>query len=229
MDIRHSQMDRITLGPIQNPVRAFLCGGGAMMAALGAVLLWHEGAGDRPRQIALVLFALSLICLLGVSALYHGVKWPHEAHKRRMQRLDHSMIYVLIAGTYTPIAALALDGWLRAAVLGAVWGIAAVGIAQKVFAPGVRKRYSVGLQIAQGWLILLCIVPLSERLPSGALTLISTGGLVYTVGAIAYVTHRPRLWPRVFSYHEVFHVCVVAGASLHYAAVLLYLAHFGLA
>ena len=223
----HPTIERLTLGPIQNPVRAFLCGIGALLAVVGGVFLWLEGAGDPARQVALVLFALSLVGLLTVSALYHGWRWTRPEAERLMQRVDHSMIYVLIAGTQTPVAFVVLEGWMRVAILAATWSIATVGVLQKAFLPKVRKRYSVALQIGQGWLAALCIAPLSERLPAEAMNLLVAGGLVYTLGAIAYVTRRPRLWPRIFSYHELFHVCVVCGGALHYSLALLYLAPFG--
>ena len=127
------------------------------------------------------------------------------------------MIYVLIAGTYTPVAAIVLDGWLRVATLAAVWGIAAVGAAQKLCWPRFGHRFSVPLQALQGWLALPLLAPLSERLGGPALALLVAGGLLYTAGLIAFATERPRLWPRVFSYHEVFHVLVVAGSASHFA------------
>jgi hemolysin III len=133
---------------------------------------------------------------------------------------------VLIAGTYTPVAALVLDGWLRAATLAAVWGIAAVGAAHKLCWPLVGHRFSVPLQATQGWLALPLLVPLSERLSGPALALLVAGGLLYTAGLIAFATERPRLWPRVFSYHEVFHVLVVAGSASHFALAFAYVAPF---
>jgi hemolysin III len=136
---------------------------------------------------------------------------------------------VLIAGTYTPIAAIVLDGWLRWAALGTVWGIAAVGTAQKTFWPQLGHRFSVPLQVVQGWLAVLLLAPLSQRLPWPALLLLLLGGLLYTLGMVVYATKRPRLWPHVFSYHEVFHVFVVAGSATHYAMTFTYVASFGAA
>ena len=134
------------------------------------------------------------------------------------------MIYVLIAGTYTPMAVIALDGWLRWAALGASWGIAALGIAQKVFWPRLPDGWSIAAQTAQGWLALPLFFPLADRLPAPALALALGGGVLYSVGMVFLVTERPRLWPRVFSHHELFHVHVVAGSAAHYALALLYLA-----
>ena len=143
-----------------------------------------------------------------------------------MQRLDHTMIYVLVAGTFTPIAWIALDGWLRWITLAVQWGIVLVGGVQKAFFPGVSRSLSVALQTTQGWLALLLLWPLAESLPWTALFMLGLGGVLYTVGMVLLVTNRPRLWPRVFSYHEVFHILVIAGSSVHFAVVARYLLRF---
>ncbi len=219
---------RATLGRMENPVRGLLNGAAALLSAVGAAALWARGGGDLSQQSALLTFGLSLVCLYTVSSLYHSVPW-NQVWKLRFQRIDHAMIYVLIAGTYTPIAVIILDGWLRWAALGTVWGIAAVGTAQKTFWPQLGHRFSVTVQVIQGWLAVLLLAPLSQRLPWPALLLLMLGGLLYTVGMVAYATKRPRLWPHVFSYHEVFHVFVVAGSAAHYAMTFVYVASFGAA
>ncbi len=215
--------DRLVLGPVQNPVRVLLHGGAAVLSAVGTLVLWRNASGDPARLTALVVFGLSMVALFTVSSLYHSADWDRDA-KKRLQRLDHSMIYVLIAGTYTPFATAALDGWQRTAVLACTWSIALGGILQKVFFPAVRKRWSVAAQLVQGWLIVPVLVPLAHHLPIGAVLLLIGGGAAYTAGALFYVSQRPRLWPRVFSYHELFHVCVVLAAALHYTAALRYVA-----
>ena len=219
---------RATLGRMQNPVRGLLNGAAALLSAVGAAALCARGGGDLSQQSALLTFGLSLVCLYTVSSLYHSVPWS-QVWKQRFQRIDHAMIYVLIAGTYTPIAAIVLDGWLRWAALGTVWGIAAVGTAQKTFWPQLGHCFSVPLQVIQGWLAVLLLAPLSQRLPWPALLLLLLGGLLYTLGMVVYATKRPRLWPHVFSYHEVFHVFVVAGSAAHYVMTFAYVASFGAA
>jgi hemolysin III len=217
---------RLTLWRIQNPVRGLLHGTAAIASLAGAALLWTRGGGDWSRQLALLVFGLSLVALYTVSSLYHSVPWRAE-WKRRMQRLDHAMIYVLVAGTYTPIAAIVLTGWWRWTTLASVWGIALVGIVQKIRFPQVAHGFSITMQTVQGWLGPLLLVPLAQHLQWPALFLIVLGGLFYTSGMIFFVTRRPRLWPAVFSYHETFHCLVVAGSAAHYAAVLGYVAPFG--
>ncbi len=213
---------RRSLGAMQNPVRGLLHGSAALVFVVGAILLWTHSSGEILNRTALAAFGVSLVALYTVSTLYHSVPW-RVRWKQRMQRLDHSMIYVLIAGSYTPLAAIVLEGWLCWATLAAVWGIAVLGIAQKIAAPGLSSRFSATLQAIQGWLALPLLGPLSERLPAAAIELAVLGGLLYTAGLVFFATQRPRLWPGVFSYHEVFHVFVVAGSASHYTMVFAYL------
>lgn len=215
--------ERLTLGPIQNPVRGILHGGTAVISIVGAALLWERASGNLPHQIALLVFGLSLIALYTASSLYHAMPW-RDVWKSRMQRVDHAMIYVLVAGTYTPVGFIVLDGWLRWMVLGAVWGVALIGIVQKIWWPGIRPWFSISLQTIQGWLGIFLVVPLAERMPAPALALGAFGGILYTVGMIIFVTERPRLWPHVFSSHEVFHVLCVGGSLAHYVMIFAYVA-----
>ena len=206
-------------------MRGFLHGTAAAVSVVGAVSLWLRSAGNPSRQLVLLVFGLSLVALYTVSSLYHSVPW-RAVWKERMQRVDHSMIYLLVAGTYTPIAAVVLQGWAKWIALAAVWGIALAGIVQKIFAPRLGQWVSITMQTAQGWVALPLLVPLARALPWSALLLTMLGGIFYTVGMVLFVTRRPHLWPRVFSYHEVFHVCVVAGSSLHYLVMFQHVARF---
>lgn len=213
---------------MQNPVRGLLHGASALLSVVGAIALWNRTDGDLFEQGALLVFGISLVGLYTVSSAYHSIRW-NSLWKGRMQRIDHAMIYVLIAGTYTPIAAIVLDGWLRSAALGTVWCITAVGGAQKLYWPQLAHGYSVALQVCQGWLALLLLAPLYERLGWPPVALLLLGGFFYMLGMLAFTTQRPRLWPRVFSYHEIFHILVVGGSLSHYAMTFLYVARFGAA
>jgi hemolysin III len=218
-----SGLERAMLGGMCHPVRGLLHGSAALASMIGGGVLWMRTDGNVAHQITLLVFSLSMVALYTVSSLYHAVPWRTQ-WKHRMQRVDHAMIYVLIAGTYTPIAAIALGGWLRWATLATAWSVAAGGAIQKLFFPAVRDRFSIAAQTTLGWLALFLLVPLARSLPGQALQLVILGGLFYTLGMIFCVTKRPRLWPRVFSYHEVFHTLVIAGSGTHYAMVYQYLA-----
>jgi hemolysin III len=216
--------ERVRLGKMTNPIRGLLHGVAAIASVVGAVLLTvlpEDSTGWQ--RFSLLAFGLSLVALYSVSALYHSVPW-RAIWKRRMQRLDHTMIHVLVAGTYTPMAVIVLDGWLRWATLIVQWGIVAFGAIQQFAVKNPSPVLSITLQTTQGWLAGALLWPLASRLPWTALLLIGLGGVFYTVGMVAMVTGHPKLWPQIFSSHEVFHVLVVAGSSVHFAAVAVYMA-----
>ena len=225
MDLHLHSHERLKLGKLLNPVRGLIDATAALVALLGGVVLFVLGAGDLPRQLSLLIYAITTVSLYTVSTLYHSVPW-REVWKHRMQRLDHSMIYLLVAGTYTPLAAIVLDGWIRATTLLVIWGIALVGVGQKLLLPRIKTWFTVTMTTTQGWLALLLLIPLSQVLPWPALALAIVGGVLYTVGMVFLVTERPRLWPRVFSYHEAMHVLVVGGTFCHWLMTARYVAPF---
>lgn len=207
---------------MQHPVRGFLHGAAALAGLIGAIALVAR-IPTLGGKIAAAVFGLGMVALYTTSSLYHSFPWQEIWH-RRMQRLDHAMIFVLIAGTYTPIAWIALDGWLRATTLVVVWTIATVGIAQQGFFPRPRNTFGIALMTTMGWLAVFIMVPFARRVGMAAVALMAIGGILYTVGMIFLVTNRPRLWPRVFSYHELFHVMVVAATGTHFWATWRYVA-----
>ncbi len=213
-------ISRWTLGKMQNPVRGFLHGGAAVASLVGLVFLMLR-AETWPARFAVVVFGLGLIGLFTTSSLYHSIPW-RQVWKIRMQRLDHSMIFVLIAATYTPIGVLILDGWWRWVAMVVAWGIAAVGILQRVFSTMDRHAFSFSLMLILGWLSLPIMFPLAREAGGGAVVLMAIGGGLYTVGMVFKVTKWPRLWPRVFSAHELFHVFVVAASAVHWTATYRY-------
>lgn len=209
------------LGKMTNPVRGFLHGSAAAVSAAGMALLIARSTPDPSRVLSMVVFGVSLIGLYSASALYHSVPW-REKWKQRMQRVDHSMIFVLVAGTYTPIAVNVLGGAWRTVTLAVVWGAAAVGIAQKIAFPRVPDWVSITLQTTMGWFAIVPFLELVEALSNGAIALMIAGGLSYTIGLILLAHERPRLFPRVFSHHEVFHILVVLGSLFHFLMILWY-------
>jgi len=159
--------------------------------------------------------------MFAVSTIYHSVGW-HERRKVFMQRLDHSMIFLVVAATFTPFGVVVLDGWVRVVLLGLVWVTAVVGVLLKFVLPKVRTGLSISLQHIMGWSSLLAVPLIWQRIGPGAVWLMLAGGLCYSLGTVIFATKRPRLFPRVFSYHELFHLFVIAGSTLHFLAVLWY-------
>ena len=219
-------VERMTLGKMQNPVRGFLHGAAALASVVGLVTLIVRAAPNRTAVWSVIVFGLSLIALYTTSSLYHSVPWT-QRWKARFQRLDHAMILVLVAGSWTPVAVLALTGTLRTVTLTVVWGAAAVGVVQKFAWPKVRVWFTIALATSMGWFVVVTLPQIARRLSLGAILLLFIGGLCYTIGMIAFATRRPRLFPRVFSYHEVFHVLVVAGSIAHFAMIMQYVVPLG--
>ena len=189
----------------------------AIFAALGAgAMLVVAAESGRPR-LAAAIYAFGLAGLLGTSALYHRVTWPPRA-RMWMRRLDHSMIFVLIAATATPVALLVLDDPLRTVLLAVAWGGAGAGVLLSLLWPMAPKWLTASVYIGVGWSGLVALPRLAED-HVVALVLIGIGGLLYSVGAVVYAASRPDPWPGTFGYHEVFHALVTGAAALHFVAV----------
>ncbi len=214
-------MERLTLGRMQNPIRGFLHGSAAIAAVVGLFVLLNQAWGNTAAAVGSLVFGLAMLAMYTVSSLYHSVPWSSE-WKVRLQRVDHSMIFLLVAGTFTPIAIATIDGVALVIVLCLLWTTAVTGIILKVFLPNVKTSLSVTLQLVMGWSALILMPWVLSRLGVGAVVLIALGGLCYTVGAVVFMSKRPRLFPKTFSYHELFHVLVIAGTAFHFLAVYWY-------
>ena len=168
---------------------------------------------------AAAIYAVSVAGLFGASALYHRINWSTVEARRWMRRLDHSMIFLLIAGTYTPFAVLALHGPLSTAILVVVWAAAAAGIVLKLVWIDAPKWLVALIYIAIAWVALAAFPQLLSRLGVTATAMVAAGGALYTLGAIVYARQRPDPAPTVFGYHEIFHALVILAAALQYAVV----------
>jgi hemolysin III len=191
----------------------------SVLAGVLLVLLIGQSVAGR---VSLGIYALSLSALLGTSALYHRVDWKRAGVRRWMRRLDHSMIFLLIAGTITPFAVLTLEGPLATAVLIAVWAGAVAGIVVEAVWIEAPKWVSSTVYVAVGSLGAVALPAIISRAGIGAGALIALGGGLYVVGAVVYAMQRPDPRPAVFGYHEIFHVLVVAAAAAHFAAIAIY-------
>lgn len=214
-------VDRLTLGKMQNPIRGFLHGGAAVATVVGLVFLTVRAWGSAAALAGALIFGLALLVMYIVSSLYHSIPWG-QRWKTRLQRVDHSMIYLVVAGTFTPVAIAVLDGASLAVSLSVLWGIAATGIVMKSLLPNVKTWLSVSLQLSMGWIAIAWVPRIVEELGWSAVVLILLGGLCYTVGAVIFLTKWPKLLPRSFSYHELFHVLVVTASVLHFMAIWIY-------
>jgi hemolysin III len=191
------------------------------VAVLAGVVL-VVAAPDGRARLAAGIYAFSLAALLGTSALYHRVNWKRASSRRWVRRLDHSMIFLLIAGTLTPFALLVLHGAFADAILIAVWAGAAVGIVVELIWVEAPKWVATLVYVGVGWIGAIAFPAIAVDAGIGAAVLIAVGGLLYTTGAVIYARERPDPNPAVFGYHEIFHVLVLAAATAHFAAIAIY-------
>lgn len=187
------------------------------MAALGVGITLVVVAGPENAP-AFLVYGLAVAGLFGVSALYHRGRW-RPGVRAWLQRADHSMIFVLIAGTYTPICVHVLNGTLGVALLVAVWTGAVIAVALELRPTKAPRVVLVALSIALGWLALPALPAVVDGLGWAPTALIALGGVFYTVGAVIYARRRPDPFPSVFGYHEVFHALTIGGAASHYAVI----------
>jgi hemolysin III len=180
-------------------------------------------AGTLRARIALSVYALSLIGLFGASALYHRVNWRSVTARDWMRRLDHSMIFVLIAGSYTPFALLVLRGPLAIAILIGVWTGALLGLVFNLVWSNAPTWLDAVLYVALGWVALAAIPQLAAGIGAGGMLLLGLGGILYTLGAVVYAVRRPDPAPAVFGYHELFHILVIAAAAVQCAVIAFWI------
>jgi hemolysin III len=186
----------------------------SLACGTGLILAASEGRA----RLAAAIYAVAVSALLGTSALYHRVTWRPRA-RRWMRRLDHSMIFVLIAGTYTPVALLALHGSLARTILIVVWAGALGGVVFKLLWIDAPKWVFAAVYLALGWVSAAIFGQLPAAIGWLGVAGLAAGGLLYTLGAVVYASGWPNPAPRTFGYHEVFHALVLAAASLHYAVI----------
>jgi hemolysin III len=171
--------------------------------------------------LAAGVFATSVVTCFGASALYHRVTWSPRA-RLWMRRVDHAGVYLLIAGTYTPVSLLALSGNWGRAVLAVVWAGAAAAIVLKFMWVSAPKWLAAAIGIALGWVAVVALPQLVARLDPAAVILLVVGGLAYTAGAIVYARRRPDPIPAVFGYHELFHALTIVAVVCQYIAIAFF-------
>ncbi|MFL5824074.1 MAG: hemolysin III family protein [Solirubrobacteraceae bacterium] len=189
----------------------------AVSLAAGASLVLQ--AGSARERVATAIYALSVVALFGTSALYHRVNWSTLAARRWMRRLDHTMIFVLIAGSYTPFALLVLPGTLGLVILITAWSAALAGAVFRLIWLDAPAWLIAAAYIAVGWMAVVAGPELVGRLGVVATAAMALGGILYSVGAVIYARQRPDPVPAVFGYHELFHLLVILAAALQFAVV----------
>ncbi len=186
----------------------------------GATLVSVSWAVASPRAgHSTLVYAASTVAMFAVSATYHRVNWKSDANRNLMKRLDHSMIFVFIAGSYTPFARLVMPQNTGVVVLWIVWGGAAAGVALKVLWPSSPRWLGVPLYLALGWVAVWYAPTILHQAGVAAMVLLAVGGVFYSVGGIFYGLRWPDPWPRTFGYHEFFHAFTAIAAILHYIAM----------
>jgi hemolysin III len=206
------------ISKLREPVNGLTHLAGAIAALVGLIVMLIFAWSGLVRIISVLIYGISLILLFSASATYHSVKAGPKTIEV-LRKLDHSAIYVLIAGTYTPICLLAFTGFFRWGLLLIVWSIALVGILIKVFTVDSPRWVSAGVYLVMGWLCVLAAGQMVLSLSVWSLSWLVAGGVVYTLGAIVYSTKLLDFSPGKFGYHEVWHLFVLAGAAAHFAAV----------
>jgi hemolysin III len=211
--------------PARPRLRGRLHQAGFVAACLaGAALV---ATADGQRLLAAAVFASSAAAMLGASALYHRVTWSTTRARLVMRRLDHAGIYLLIAGTYTPVGLLSLHGTLQRVVLAVVWSGAAAAILTKLCWVQAPKWLSAVLGLALGWVAVAALPQLSVTAGPAAVALLGAGGLAYTAGAIVYARRRPDPVPTVFGYHELFHALTLLALACQYVAIAFFVVRVG--
>ena len=190
------------------------------VAVAGGITLVALAEGTRAR-FAVAVYAFALAAMFGASALYHRAPWRSARARAWARRVDHSMIFLFIAGTYTPFALLSFTGVLPAVVLACVWGGAALGVVLNVSWIDAPKWVTAPVYLLVGWVGVVAAPQLFTKVNLAAAVLVVVGGVLYTAGALAYATHWPDPFPTTFGFHEVFHVLVVAAAATQFVAVSL--------
>jgi hemolysin III len=207
------------LSKLREPVNGLTHLGGAIAAFFGLIALLVVGWGGTAKVVSVLVYSLSLIAMFSASATYHMVKVKPEILKV-FRKFDHSAIYLLIAGTYTPFCLIAFTGFWRWGLLAIIWSIAAIGIVVKIFYVKAPRWLNAAAYVVMGWLCLSAVGQMPAALPVGAIIWLIVGGVVYTLGAVVYATKIFNFVPGKFGFHEVWHIFVLLGALAHFVSVM---------
>jgi hemolysin III len=206
-------------------LRGWFHAGAALVSLIYTVAVVLITLDDPPKMLSMLVFGLSMVELYTVSAIYHIGRWSPRVH-RTLRAMDHSNIFVLIAGTYTPLCFNVLSGWLRPTSLIIIWALAIAGISVSVLTLRLPRWVGTSLYIFMGWVSILVLPAFVESIGWGPVLLLMLGGLLYTIGGIIYARKSPNPFPRVLGFHEIFHLFVIAGSVVFATVVTVWVIPF---
>lgn len=211
------------LSKLREPFNGLSHLGGAIAALFGQVALLIVSWPVATKIVSVIVYSISLIAMFTASGVYHAVQVKPET-LRVFRKLDHSAIFLLIAGTYTPFCVNAFTGFFRWGLLTLIWLIALTGILVKVFWLGAPRWLNAVIYVVMGWLCVMAAPQMPSVLPQGAMFWLIAGGVIYTLGAVVYATKKLDFIPGRFGFHEVWHIFVLLGALAHFVSVMYLLA-----
>ncbi|WP_232698837.1 PAQR family membrane homeostasis protein TrhA [Brevibacillus daliensis] len=188
---------------------------------VGLVFLIVLSLGSMSKLITMTIFGVSIILLYGASSIYHWVRTTPDK-ELILKKIDHIAIYILIAGSYTPVFYYGLTGWWKWSMLIAVWVLAIIGLFLKIYFINAPRYVSTIFYVTLGWIAVVPFAQLVHNLPMGAIVLTVIGGVMYTLGAVIYATKIFDFFPNRFGFHEIFHLFVMAGTGIHFAMIMKY-------
>lgn len=189
---------------------------------VGLVFLILLSKNNVSKLVTMTIYGLSVIVLYGASSIYHWVRTTPQK-ELALKKFDHISIYILIAGSYTPVFYYGLEGAWRWAMLSAVWTLAVIGMTLKIWFIHAPRYVSTSFYVSLGWIALVPFFQLIHHLPMGAIILMAVGGVAYTIGAVIYAKKIFDFFPKRFGFHEIFHLFVAAGSIVHFIMVLIYI------
>lgn len=208
---------------LREPVSGLTHLAAALLAVPGVVLLLLLSRGDIAKQLTLLLYGLGLVLMFSSSASYHLVQSTPRVILG-LRKLDHAAIYVMIAGTYTPVCFYYLTGAWRWSLLATIWFLALVGIGVKLFVIKAPRWVTAGIYLVMGWLAIVAIQDILLRMPPPAVAWLLAGGIFFTLGAVIYIIKWPNLFPKVFGFHELWHIFVILGGLSHFIMIAAFIA-----
>lgn len=216
-------MKGFKLSKLREPVNGLTHFFAALVALVGLIVLLVVGWDGAGKVISLAIYGISLVLLFSASATYHMVSARPKVVEV-LRKFDHAAIFLLIAGTYTPICFNMFSGFWKWGILGIVWAFALVGISVKIFFIKGPRWLSATIYLVMGWLCIIAIQQMLTQLPAGALIWLLVGGIAFTLGAIVYATKAFNFFPGKFGFHEVWHIFVIVGALAQFIAIAFYIA-----